>query len=86
MKIKTWGALKEFVNTLDEKQLRHKLEIDQVDQGKIRDINVHIQSEPYYVNSCDNDDQGTASDLGTTFEKSEYVVMYKKGQPVITVY
>ena len=84
MDIKTWKDLKEFANSLDEKQLENKVVVWREEEA-ISDFEANTLEEDHYIG--DNDD-GCYSlrDAGLTIEDAKeqgLELAYPKGHPII---
>ena len=87
-----WSELKEFVNSLDEKQLLGDVYfIENVDDGQSCHVgNAEVLDEDVYANIEDNHDVGTLRDLREAwddtdgeFDESNYEIVTHKGTPFL---
>ncbi|MBW2961297.1 hypothetical protein [Mesonia aestuariivivens] len=84
MDIKTWKDLKEFANSLDEKQLEKKVVVWREEEA-ISDFEAITLEADHYIG--DNDDGCySLSDAGLTIEEAQkegLEIAYPKGHPII---
>ena len=82
--IMNWKELKEFANSLDEKQLKKKVVLWREDEA-VNDINAENLSEDQYIG---DDDEGcySLSDAGLTIDdvkEKGLRKVYDKGSPIL---
>jgi hypothetical protein len=80
----TWKELKEFANSLDEKQLDKNVVLWREDEA-VNDINAENLKEDYYIGD-DDEECYSLADAGLTIEDAEEKGLrkvYDKGSPIL---